>query len=128
MNSVKEELLASFPSLHNRELSEDYIKEHSYLLWDIPEVPLIRAVPLYMLWCLENSSDEGELVFDDTIRALNTYARENPPNDIFKSTCDKKQVKTILSFLNWCKKDLTLDYEPSLDRAINNWAIVLTQK
>lgn len=127
-NSLLQELTEAFPSIESRELSDIYIREHSNLLWSVPEIPLIKAVPLYMLWCIEHFSDEGELVFDETIQALNTYSREKSPKDTFKSACSKKQVEYILSFLYWCKTSLLLDYEPSLDRAIKNWSEVLAQK
>ena len=44
-------------------------------MWDVPKVPLIRAVPLYMLWCIDHPTEEGELVFENTINALNNYSR-----------------------------------------------------
>lgn len=119
-----ETLKAAFPSIEEKLFSNQYIKEHSDLMWDVPDVPLIKAVPLYMLWCVENNKDEGELVFSNTIGALNTYAREKSSRKGFKSACNKVQVEAVLLFLDWCKNSLLLDYEPTLSRAIKNWSNV----
>ncbi len=121
---MREELIMSFPSLAEKELSDEYILNHTDLMWDIPDIPLIKAVPLYMLWCIDNSTNEGELVFDNTIRALNNYARaKDPENETinFRHSLTSEQVKTVINFLFWCDKNLMLDYEPTLSRAIKNW-------
>ena len=124
---MREELIKSFPSLAEKELSDEYILSHTDLMWDVPAIPLINAVPLYMLWCVDNSSNEGELVFDNTISALNKYARskesEDNAND-FRYTLTNKQLQTVINFLIWCSKNLMLDYEPSLSRAIKNWQAI----
>lgn len=121
---MREELIKSFPSLAEKELSDDYILSHTDLMWDIPSTPLISAVPLYMLWCIDNSSDEGELVFDNTISALNKYARAKDAENIannFRFTLSGIQIQTVINFLFWCSNNLMLDYDPTLSRAIKNW-------
>lgn len=124
---MHEDLIKAFPSVAEKELSDEYIEEHYDLMWDIPEIPLIRAVPLYMLWCINHATDEGELVFDNTISALNKYGRakesSNSSQD-FKFSCNQLQVKVVRKFLKWCDTNLELDYEPSLSRAIKNWEVV----
>lgn len=105
--SMREELIMLFPSIAEKELSDEYILNHTDLLWDTPEIPLIRAVPLYMLWCVENSNREDELIFDNTISALNTYARaKDPENETnnFRYSLDRDQAQMIVNFLFWCKK------------------------
>jgi len=125
MRSIREKLFSTFPSVVEKELSDEYIKEYPDLMWDVPSVPLLRAVPLYMLWCIDNSSQEGELVFDYTISALNTYAREKSTDpEGFKFACNILQSQTVLQFLEWCQTDLGQDYDPSLSRAIKNWRAV----
>ena len=126
---MREELRNAFPSIDEKTLSDEYIKEHPDLTWDIPDVTLIQAVPLYMLWCIENATEEGELVFDYTISALNKYARAKEPRiewQDFKFSCNQEQIITVRQFLQWCKTELTQDYEPSLSRAIKNWQTVNT--
>jgi len=118
---MREKLFNAFPSIAERELSDEYIKEHYDLMWDIPKIPLIRAVPLYMLWCINHATEEGELVFDNTISALNNYSREKNEREGFKFLCNGEQIAVISEFLQWCKTNLILDYEPSLSRAIKNW-------
>jgi len=95
MKPLRDELIEAFPSVLEKELSSQYISEHSDLMWDVPKIPLIRAVPLYMLWCLDHSDDEDHLVFDNTIRALNTYAREKgnvSKKGLFKFDCSPTQM------------------------------------
>ena len=124
---MREDLIRAFPSIAAKELTDEYIEGHNDLMWDIPKVPLIRAVPLYMLWCIDHATEEGELVFDYTISALNTYAREKKSvneSQGFKFSCSQIQIKVIRQFLHWCKTDLMSDYEPSLSRAIKNWQAV----
>lgn len=122
MSNIRERLIAAFPTVVEKELSDKYITEHPDLMWDIPRIPLIRAVPLYMFWCMNNASQEGELVFDYTIGALNTYAREkNTAPEGFKFACNALQIQTVIHFLKWCQNDLGQDYDPSLSRAIKNW-------
>lgn len=77
----------AFPSVVKKELSDDYIRAHTDPMWDTPPIPLIRAIPLYMLWCIEHSSEENELIFDYTISTLNKYARAKTP-DIEWQTSD----------------------------------------
>lgn len=76
---MRDILLKAFPSVENKELSDDYIRAHPDPMWDVQPIPLIRAVPLYMLWCVEHRADEGQLVFDHTIGALTKYARVMDP-------------------------------------------------
>jgi len=124
---MREDLIKAFPSIVQKELSDEYIEEHYDLMWDVPDIPLIRAVPLYMLWCVDHQKDEGELVFDNTISALNNYSRAKKPStewQDFKFSCSQIQIEVVRTFLQWCKSDLILDYEPSLSRAIKNWQAV----
>jgi len=124
---MQEELIKAFPSLAEKELSDEYIEEHYDLRWDIPEIPLIRAVPLYMLWCVDHEAEEDKLVFDNTISALNEYSREKENgsgSQGFKFSCNEIQIKAIILFLQWCKADLMLDYDPYLSRAIKNWQAI----
>tara|TARA_B100000745_G_C20132989_1_gene388282 strand:- start:10 stop:327 length:318 start_codon:yes stop_codon:yes gene_type:complete len=96
-------------------------------MWDVPEIPLDRAVPLYMLWCIEHKNDQGSLVFDQTISALNKYARAKSSSAKyrnFKYLCSEELISTVQVFLDWCKSELLLDYDPTLSRAIKNWAAV----
>lgn len=117
MQRVREELFAAFPSLVNEELSDSYIEENPDPIWSVPNIPLIRAIPLYMLWCTKYSDEEGQLVFSGTISALNKYARatnkEIPWQD-FKFQCNREQAKVVLNFLIWCKDNLTLSYDPDI--------------
>jgi hypothetical protein len=124
---MRDKLLSAFPSLADKELSDEYIANHPDLMWDVPEIPLHRAVPLYMLWCIEHKNDQGSLVFDQTISALNKYARAKSPSAKyrnFKYLCSEEQISTVQVFLDWCKSELLLDYDPTLSRAIKNWAAV----
>jgi hypothetical protein len=121
---MRTELIEAFPCLTVRELSDGYIESHPDPIWDIPPIPLIRAIPLYMLWCVEHKSEEGELRFDNTISALNKYARARRPSvewQDFRFSCTVKQVAAVKSFLYWCQSELLLDYDPILSRAIKNW-------
>ncbi|OZG72314.1 hypothetical protein BTA51_16400 [Hahella sp. CCB-MM4] len=122
--TMREELIKAFPSLAERGLSEVYIENHPDIMWDIPEISLDRAVPLYMLWCVDHMKEEGSLVFDNTISALNKYARvkNHTANDQnFRFLCDHNQIEVVRTFLRWCRDSLVLDYEPMLSRAIRNW-------
>ncbi len=124
---MREELRSAFPSIDEKALSDEYIKEHPDLMWDIPKIPLIQAVPLYMLWCVDHATEEGELVFDYTISALNKYARAKEPSiewQDFKFVCSLNQIEVVRQFLQWCQTNLEQDYEPSLSRAIKNWQAV----
>tara|TARA_R110001599_G_C11753787_1_gene609370 strand:- start:111 stop:509 length:399 start_codon:yes stop_codon:yes gene_type:complete len=124
---MRKELIQAFPSTTLAELSDDYIESHPDLMWDIPEIPLIRAVPLYMLWCIKHPTKECELVFDNTISALNKYARAKSPDNAsqdFKFVCSQEQINAVINFLNWCKTSLVFDFEPTLSRAIKNWQAV----
>ncbi len=121
---MRERLIEAFPSLKDKELSDEYIESHPDLMWDVPELPLINAVPLYMLWCLEHSADEGSLVIENTIGALNKYARAKDPSvtsQNFVFSCTQHQKAIVQEFLYWCEDTLILDYEPMLSRAIKNW-------
>ena len=69
---MREELVEAFPSLVEKELSDEYIKGHPDLMWSLPMIPLNRAVPSYMLWCIDHVLEEGELVFDNTISYTKT--------------------------------------------------------
>jgi hypothetical protein len=122
-----EDLKSVFPSIKDEELVDDYIVEHPNLQWDAPEIPMIRAVPLYMHWCLRNPDKESELVFSDLIAALNAYARSKAGCSAsmnFALECSFEQSKVVLAFLDWYKRSLLLDYDPVLDRAIRNWETV----
>jgi len=122
-----EALQEAFPSLSERGLSEEYIQTHPDPVWDVPPVPLIQAIPSYMAWCVEHSSEEDELVFEGTIRALNEYSRAKGPDAEwmnFRFSCNPKQVSAVVAFLRWCQSCLLLDYEPVLSRAIGNWEAV----
>jgi len=122
---MREKLIVAFPTVAEKQLSDDYIKEHPDLNWDVPNIPLVRAVPLYMLWCIDHASQEGELVFYYTISALNTYAREKyTAPEGFKFACNQLQIETVRHFLQWCTLELEQDYDPSLSRAIKNWKLV----
>jgi hypothetical protein len=124
---MRDDLIRAFPSIIQKELSDEYIEEHYDLMWDVPDIPLIRAVPLYMLWCIEHPKDEGALVFDNTISALNNYSRTKKPSaewQDFKFSCNQIQIEAVKQFLQWCETELILDYEPSLSRAIKNWQSV----
>ncbi len=124
---MRENLIEAFPSVTDKELTDSYIEDHNDLMWYIPDIPLIRAVPLYMLWCIDHSTEEGALVFDNTISALNKYSRSNKPSNTsqnFKFSCSKLQVQVVMQFLQWCKTSLVSDYEPTLSRAIKNWRAV----
>jgi len=119
-----ETLEKAFPCLRDKELTDEYIEAHPDPVRDVPPIPLIRAVPLYMQWCVTHKSEEGELVFDYTISALNKYARarsDEPEQQNFRFACNEEQRAAVIIFLNWCRESLTLDYEPSLSRAIRNW-------
>ena len=121
---MREELINAFPSVAEKELSDEFIEENYGLLWIDPNLPLIKAVPLYMLWCIDHETEEGKLVFEETINALNEYSREKNQNNRslgFKFSCNEIQQKVVVQFLQWCKSNLMLDYEPSLSRAIKNW-------
>ena len=121
---MRSELIEAFPSLTEGELSDDYIASHPDPIWDIPPIPLIRAIPRYMLWCVEHKSEEGGLVFDNTIAALNKYARAKSPSvewQDFRFAVTAKQIEAVKSFLQWCQSDLVLDYDPTLSKAIKNW-------
>jgi hypothetical protein len=121
---MKEELQVAFPTIRDKELSDSYIEEHPDPMWDVPEIPLIRAIPLYMLWCIENRTSEGALVIDGTIQALNKYGRAKNAEiewQNFRFKCNEHQIEAVLKFLYWCKNSLVLDYEPALSRAIKNW-------
>lgn len=120
-------LKEAFPSLVEKGLSEEYIKDHPDPVWDVPPLPLIQAIPLYMAWCVEHSSEEGELVIEGTISALNEYSRAKDPRaewQNFKFSCNAEQITAVIDFLRWCHSCLLLDYEPALSRAINNWEAV----
>jgi len=128
---MRKELVKAFPSIAEKELSDEYIEEYYDLMWDVPEIPLIRAVPLYMLWCVDHATEEGKLVFDNTISALNEYSREKEKgsgSQGFKFSCNEIQIKAVILFLQWCKTGLMLDYEPSLSRAIKNWQAFNSQE
>jgi len=124
---MRDKLLKAFPSLLDKELSDEYIENHPNLMWDVPEIPLNRAVPLYVLWCVEHHNKDEYLIVDDTISALNKYAREKDSstgNLSFKQSCNKTQVEVILEFLEWCKNSACLDIESMLSRGIKNWNAV----
>ena len=121
---MEEELKKAFPSIIERELSPSYIEKHPNPIWDVPEISLLKAIPLYMLWCVENKGNEGALVFEGTISALNNYARARNSEiqwQNFKYQCTEKQIEVVILFLIWCRENLILDYEPELSRAIKNW-------
>lgn len=122
--TMREKLIHAFPSLTAVDLSDDYIASHPDLMWDIPPIPLIRAVPLYMLWCVEHEQEEGELVFGYTIAALNKYSRATSPNiewQNFRFSLTTEQIDAVKLFLHWCESTLKQNYEPMLSRAIKNW-------
>ena len=124
---MREELISAFPSVTEKEYSDAYIESHTDLMWDAPKISLLRAVPLYMLWCVEHKEDEGSLVFDNLIAALNKYARAKDPSiewQNFKYLCSHEQVVTVRNFLQWCRESLMFDYDPTLSRAIKNWSAV----
>lgn len=124
-NSIRNRIIKAFPACHNPQLSNDHIVKHQNLVWDIPDIALIDAVPLYMLWCVDHPEDESELIFSDTIAALNTYARVKDPNNTslnFRFHCNEEQINCVQHFLKWCQSALILDKEPTLSRAIKNWA------
>ena len=116
---MKNKLLQAFPPLNKKEFSDKYIEEHPNLMWDVPEIPLDRAVPLYILWCVEHAFKDKFLILDDTIAALNKYSREKSGE--FRSSCSSYQILVILDFLKWCKDHEETNIEPVLSRAIKNW-------
>ena len=123
-NSLLDQIKKAFPSVVEKDLSDEYIRTHTDPMWDTPPIPLIRAIPLYMLWCVEHSSEENELIFDYTISALNKYARAKTPDiewQNFRFHCTPEQIEAVKAFLYWCQTSLSHDYEPTLSRAIKNW-------
>ncbi len=118
--SMREELIKSFPLFSEKGLSDEYALNHIDLMWDIPNISLVKAVPFYMLWCVDNLPNEGELVFGNTINALNKYARAKDRDNKstnFRYLLTNQKIKTVINFLVWCGKSRILDYEPILSRA-----------
>lgn len=114
----------AFPSLTEQALSDAYIQAHPNPEWDLPPIPLIQAIPFYMAWCVSHATEEGSLIFDYTISALNMYARAKDPALVwqnFRFHCDPTQTAAVLCFLYWCRDHLSVGYEPSLSRGIRNW-------
>ena len=97
-----QKLIQAFPSIKAKELSDKYIESHPDLMCDVPAIPSIRAVPLYMYWCVEHKQEEGSLIFVNTISALNNYSRIKDSKlgyQDFKFSCDSKKIETIVLFL-----------------------------
>ena len=122
--SIEQEIIKVFPEvLVEPRITNEFIEENQNLM-EIPnEINHIKYVPSYMLWYLKKK--ESELVDMYTINALAEYGRSKAIDNNyinFMHRCSPAQKNVVVSFLNWCFKELSFAEKEQIERAIKNWS------
>ena len=122
--NIEQEIIKVFPEvLVEPIVTNEFIEENQNLM-EIPnEINHIKYVPSYMLWCLRKK--ESELVDMYTINALAEYGRSKAIDNNylnFKHLCSPSQKNVVVSFLNWCLKELYTVEKEQIERAVKNWS------
>ena len=105
-------------------ISDEFICENDDLMWLNSEINYMIYVPSYMIWCIKNKEIDGNLICDNTIRALAEYGRAKKPDNPylnFKFLCSSQQKELVCLFLSWCDSNLELCNTEQIERSIKHW-------
>lgn len=89
-----------------------------------PTADLLKTIPAYMAWCL-NNPESTALVIDYTVDALANTGRVKSPAPSwldFKHRCSTEQRQVVADFLRWCLDTDRLVDRKQTERALKHWA------